>query len=355
MAMRWHCPPENSCGKRWATAAEQADPLQQDRHPAGGRSVIELGPGPETDGVGDLAPDAAPGVERGVGVLEDHLQGAELGGPGGPADHLHRLPAVADLAGARGDEADGRPSEGRLPATRFAHQADDLPGVDGQRRADDGPHRPAAPPVVGDVEVARARAGGSSCAGAVIAPAPAGRRRLPAPPAGRRRTPVAGRRRGCAAWGRWCGSALRAHSQRGWNAQPPGMASRLGGDPGSAPWPRPLADAPRQRPHEPLGIGVAGRRRARPGSRRTRPPGRRTGCRSGRRCSDSTPRSWVMIMTDTPRSRRSRSRRRRIPACTVTSRAVVGSSATSRRGSQASAMAMAMRWRMPPENWCGWA
>ena len=42
-----------------------------------------------------------------------------------------------------------------------------------------------------------------------------------------------------------------------------------------------------------------------------------------------------------------------MPACTVTSRAVVGSSAISRLGRQINALAMAMRWRMPPENWCG--
>ena len=42
-----------------------------------------------------------------------------------------------------------------------------------------------------------------------------------------------------------------------------------------------------------------------------------------------------------------------MPACTVTSRAVVGSSAISSCGPQASALAMAMRWRIPPENWCG--
>jgi hypothetical protein len=37
----------------------------------------------------------------------------------------------------------------------------------------------------------------------------------------------------------------------------------------------------------------------------------------------------------------------------VTSSAVVGSSAISSFGSQASAMAIITRWRMPPENWCG--
>ncbi len=37
----------------------------------------------------------------------------------------------------------------------------------------------------------------------------------------------------------------------------------------------------------------------------------------------------------------------------VTSSAVVGSSAISSLGSQASAMAIMTRWRMPPDSWCG--
>jgi hypothetical protein len=43
----------------------------------------------------------------------------------------------------------------------------------------------------------------------------------------------------------------------------------------------------------------------------------------------------------------------RICACTVTSSAVVGSSAISRSGSLASAIAIITRWRWPPESWCG--
>jgi hypothetical protein len=39
--------------------------------------------------------------------------------------------------------------------------------------------------------------------------------------------------------------------------------------------------------------------------------------------------------------------------CTVTSRAVVGSSQTSSSGSLASAIASTTRWRWPPESWCG--
>jgi hypothetical protein len=45
--------------------------------------------------------------------------------------------------------------------------------------------------------------------------------------------------------------------------------------------------------------------------------------------------------------------RSRIWACTVTSSAVVGSSAMSSRGSLTSAIAIIARCRIPPENWCG--
>ena len=69
--------------------------------------------------------------------------------------------------------------------------------------------------------------------------------------------------------------------------------------------------------------------------------------------SDTTPMSWVMKMMDEPWSRRSWATSRRIWACTVTSSAVVGSSAMSNDGLQDSAMAIMARWRMPPDSWCG--
>ena len=50
-----------------------------------------------------------------------------------------------------------------------------------------------------------------------------------------------------------------------------------------------------------------------------------------------------------------RARRLRICFCTVTSRAVVGSSANSSLGPHDSAIAMTTRWRMPPDNWCGYS
>ena len=62
-----------------------------------------------------------------------------------------------------------------------------------------------------------------------------------------------------------------------------------------------------------------------------------------------------MITIAMPSSRCRRSSRARICACTVTSSAVVGSSAISSLGSLASAMAIIARWRMPPENSCGYS
>ena len=47
-------------------------------------------------------------------------------------------------------------------------------------------------------------------------------------------------------------------------------------------------------------------------------------------------------------------RRSRICARTVTSSAVVGSSASKSFGLHASAMAIIARWRCPPDNWCGY-
>ena len=60
-----------------------------------------------------------------------------------------------------------------------------------------------------------------------------------------------------------------------------------------------------------------------------------------------------MMITAMPSSSLSRAIRSRICACTVTSRAVVGSSAISTFGSFDSAIAIMARWRMPPENSCG--
>ena len=67
-----------------------------------------------------------------------------------------------------------------------------------------------------------------------------------------------------------------------------------------------------------------------------------------------TPMSWVISTMAVPVSRFSSSIRSRISAWTVTSNAVVGSSAISRAGEPAMAAAIITRWRMPPESSCGY-
>ena len=71
-------------------------------------------------------------------------------------------------------------------------------------------------------------------------------------------------------------------------------------------------------------------------------------------CSATTPRSWVTIATAALNSCFKASIRSRICAWTVTSSAVVGSSAISRSGFSASAIAIIARWRIPPENSWGY-
>ena len=62
----------------------------------------------------------------------------------------------------------------------------------------------------------------------------------------------------------------------------------------------------------------------------------------------TSPMLWVMTTSDMPYASCSSSIRSTICAWMVTSRAVVGSSANSRRGLQLSAIAIITRWRMPP-------
>ena len=70
--------------------------------------------------------------------------------------------------------------------------------------------------------------------------------------------------------------------------------------------------------------------------------------------SATTPRSCVISNTAMPTSRWSRAISSRICAWTVTSRAVVGSSAINSIGSHARAIAIMTRWRIPPESSCGY-
>ncbi len=70
---------------------------------------------------------------------------------------------------------------------------------------------------------------------------------------------------------------------------------------------------------------------------------------------DTAARSWLIQIIAVPKSRASARISVRICAWIETSSAVVGSSQMISFGRFRSAMAMATRWRMPPENWCGQA
>ena len=70
--------------------------------------------------------------------------------------------------------------------------------------------------------------------------------------------------------------------------------------------------------------------------------------------SATTPMSWVIHSSVVLCSSCSSRTSAMISACTVTSSAVVGSSATSSAGRSAMAIAIITRWRMPPDSSCGY-
>ena len=68
----------------------------------------------------------------------------------------------------------------------------------------------------------------------------------------------------------------------------------------------------------------------------------------------TTAKSWLIKRSAVPNSARSRRKSARIPASTVTSSAVVGSSAINSPGPAISAIAISTRWRSPPDSSCGY-
>ena len=157
--------------------------------------------------------------------------------------------------------------------------------------------------------------------------------------------------------GIWERESSSARGQRSANAQPsvaPGVTARGRGSPGAgarAPRPRTAAES-RRAGRSCTGAAVA-RRARRPGASSALRPAYMTSTRSA--MSATTPRLCVIRTIAVPsRSRMSRIRSR-IPAWIVTSSAVVGSSAISTFGSQASAIAIITRCRIPPESWCGYS
>ena len=257
-----------------------------------------------------------------------------------------------DAAAGRLDQPQHAARHRRFAAAGFADQAERL--ADAEREADavdrmhgaDLPAQHAAAhrimlDEVGDLEQgARSR----SCRLRQFPP------RASRPRDGRRPNPAAADIRCGSARSRACSAARRRSPPAGWSTTAPCREFRSAG---RLSWRR----AP-----------------ARPGSR---PSGR--GCRDAadRRTASSTsasstflpayititrcavcattPRSCVIRISPVPSSFCRSRISARICAWMVTSSAVVGSSAISSAGRQASAIAIIARWRMPPESWCGYS
>ena len=212
-------------------------------------------------------------------------------------------PVEADLPAGDGRQAEDRPADRGLARARLADQAERLAGADVQRDA------------VQRLERRLAEARGRDT------------RRRP----GRRR---AAARRRCGR--RRCVSCLASVLRRSDGRERGAGLGVLEG---------------RVEQHPRVRVLRVGEQLPRPGrSRRSRPV-----CITATwsQMSATTPKSWVTRIMPMLRSCWSERIRSSTSAWTVTSSAVVGSSAISSSGSQDTAPAMSTRWAMPPEIWCG--
>src|SRR5215469_4843677 len=325
-------------------------------------------------------PDRVPRVERGVRVLEDHLYVAAQR-PHGARGQVRDVPAVEhDLTRGGLEQPGQQPTRSGLATPGLAYQTKGLPGPNGKVDPVDRLDRAdlvLEDDATGHREVLL-QAGYPEQGVARAAAVPryrwrAGRRAHASSPS-TRASEATRSARSLVRWSllrwqatRWPGSISRssgtcvsllppvsaAKSHRGWNGQPGGTLMRLGGVP--------LMGISRsERASSRRGIEVSSPQvYGWPGRQKTSSAEPYSAARPlyiTRMSSDNsatTPRSWVMMMTAEPNSRCRSEIRSRICACTVTSSAVVGSSAMSSSGLQLSAMAIMARWRMPPENWCG--
>src|SRR5581483_3028194 len=320
-------------------------------------------------------------VQRRVRVLEDDLhappQPAELAL--GQADDL--APLEAHAAGGGGNEAEERTAERRLAASRLADQPEHLPlaQVEGDVVHRLHPTRLASnqaveeAPADGVVRLeaadgderrvvvrhgrlrrrARPDRGHYASSATAIGPRASGSR-APSNASGTGPCNQHSTRRsgaGCS-WSGCCAAHTRiASGQRGWKRQPRGGSIRFGGAPGIE-WSSVVSSEIVERSSSRVygWAGSAKTSRARPSS--TMRPAYMTATRS--HDSATMPRLWVMSRSAVPKFSFRSARMRRICASTITSSAVVGSSATSSFGRRTSASAIMIRCRMPPENSCGY-
>ena len=296
--MRWRCPPENSCGYRSPSDGDEPHLRQQRRHELGARRRVRR----QAEGADRLGHDVAHAparIERGVRVLEDHVHPppqARL-----RAGHRERLALETDLAPAR--RVAGPPPAGRwsICRSRFAHQRQGGAARNGEGHGIDRAQPDAAlarqhalQPGAGHVEHAgdadrlqhrRGFGDGGSGASGI-----GGSRRLGCGGLGA----VASQQAASVgpagiSSGRSVRQRSKACGQRGWKAQPGGIAFSRGIAPSICASRATRCSSEGMLPISPFGVGM--RRRAhhlaRPGRSRRSVP--HTSPRPGRRSRRSPP------------------------------------------------------------------
>ena len=254
----------------------------------------------------------------------------------------------AHLPGGRLDQPQHQPADRRLAAAGLADERQRLAGLDREARR----HRRPARCAVGRPNTrARARRNASTQASDLEQrrahahqPAPSGARQAARQRGRRRRRPAAAARRGSVdrerAARRRSGSRPAARVMSGTRAldrrQPLGASGRAAGS-----------------SQQPDRVGMLGLReqRRRPARARRSRPAYITATSSP--ISATTPRSWVIRMMAVPVSRLQLAHQvedLRLDGDVERRGRLVGDQQC---GSQASAMAIITRWRMPPESWCG--
>ena len=342
MPMRWRWPPENSCGipRRRPRPAARPRPASRRR----GRTAPARAASPWTSsGSKSAVADPQARVERAVGVLEDHLEVAPAPGAArGPPQREEVLAAEPDLAArsARpGARSSGRgwscPIPTPPPARRSRRRATSRSTPSTAATAPSAPQeRRAEGELLGQAADLRA---GALIRRAVRARSPGSRRQRPPCRAAAGRTHT----------GRFAGAALDPGGTARREDAARRQAVRLPAPGPESPAAR-RAERARRAPgstaSRPRVYGCAGRSKSSAaGADSTISPAYMTSTRS--QVSATTARSWVISRMASPSSRRRRSSSSRICACSVTSRAVVGSSAISSSGPAASAIAIIARCR----------
>ena len=138
MPMRWRWPPENSCGKR--SACSGGSPTRSSRSRTRALDVAATGHAVQFHRLADDLAHALAGIQRRVGILEDHLHLAPNRSELAPVPSDEFLAAEPHRARGRRRQLQDGPTQRRLSATGFADQAQCLTLVEGEAHAVHRPH-----------------------------------------------------------------------------------------------------------------------------------------------------------------------------------------------------------------------